>query len=457
MLDNPWLPEPIKAGLFSKQVEFLCYEGREALYGGAAGGGKSVALLAAALQFVEEPGYSALILRRTYKQLSKSDSILGKAKEWLLGRTDGAGRRVRWNGDEHKFTFPSGATLEFGHMDHEDAKHDYQGGTWAFVGVDETTQFTEPMLAYPRSRQRRLAGSRIPVRWRGGTNPGGVGHEHVKARYVKGPDGKSPATPDRQFFPAKLDDNPHIDRDDYIKQLRESGIDGLLLQQLLAGDWDAVAGGRFLREWFPRYATRGEYVLLQRPGEARERTYYLWNLPLFITCDPAASAKTTADFTVCGVWAITPEMELLLLDAARFQADLPDIVPKILALWQKWQRRPGGVWIEAVAANDGVFKMATRTAMAARRLNPLAQDKLVRATPAINFAATGRLWLPPRGLVAGMPLDDIEAELYRFTGNDKLDAHDDCVDCVSYAVQVLGENPVAPGSREAVPRVLGGG
>ena len=85
---NPWIPAHIKAGLTERQFEFLAFEGREALYGGAAGGGKSVALLIAALQFIDEPGYSALILRRTYKQLAKADSILGKAKEWLLPMKD---------------------------------------------------------------------------------------------------------------------------------------------------------------------------------------------------------------------------------------------------------------------------------------------------------------------------------------------------------------------------------
>src|SRR5262245_26644183 len=62
---NPWIPPAIKAGLTGRQAEFLMFLGRDALYGGAAGGGKSVALLIAALQYVTEPGYSALILRRT--------------------------------------------------------------------------------------------------------------------------------------------------------------------------------------------------------------------------------------------------------------------------------------------------------------------------------------------------------------------------------------------------------
>src|SRR6185503_17911918 len=86
ILENPWIPRCIKDGLFPKQIEFLCFEGREALYGGSAGGGKSVCILAAALQFIDEPGYSALIMRRTHKQLAKADSILAKSKEWLWGK-----------------------------------------------------------------------------------------------------------------------------------------------------------------------------------------------------------------------------------------------------------------------------------------------------------------------------------------------------------------------------------
>ena len=221
VLENPWIPEPIRAGITVKQAEFLCYEGREALFGGAAGGGKSVSLLLAALQYVDEPSYSALILRRTYKQLAKADSILAKAKEWLFGRADAQGRKVRYNGDEHKFTFPSGATLEFGHMDHEGSVYDYQGGSWAFVGADEATQFTGPMLSYPRTRQRRPTGSVLPIRWRGASNPGGVGHDYVKARYVKTAEGRDPSAPDRQFFRATIADNPNLDREDYVKQLRE--------------------------------------------------------------------------------------------------------------------------------------------------------------------------------------------------------------------------------------------
>ncbi len=411
-----------------KQIAFLCFEGREALFGGAAGGGKSLAILAAALQYVDEPGYSALILRRTFKQLAKADSILSKAKEWLLGK-------VRYNGDERKFTFPSGATLEFGHMEHEDAKLNYQGGAWAYVGVDEATQFTESMLAYPRSRQRRPVGSQIPMRWRGASNPGGIGHDAVKARYVKAPDGSNPATPDRQFFPATLDDNPHIDREDYVRQLRESGIDSLTLAQLLKGDWDAIAGGRFKRDWFThRFKRRGTYVVIGDPPNER---VYEWNSILkFGTCDPAASALETAksadpDYTVVCAWGITPLPELLWFDCVRVRKEIPDLVPVIQGVYDKWELQHVG--IEAVAANRAVLQLARRTRMVVKELSPMGLDKLVRATSAIVLSESRRVYLPE----SAPWIEDALGELTRFTGDDKQDAHDDVVDTLSYAAKIF--------------------
>jgi len=70
------------------QLGFLSLLSREAFYGGAAGGGKSDALLMAALMFVDRPGYAALLLRRTYPQLSKADGLIPRSQEWLAS-TDG--------------------------------------------------------------------------------------------------------------------------------------------------------------------------------------------------------------------------------------------------------------------------------------------------------------------------------------------------------------------------------
>lgn len=430
----------------AKQAEFLAYEGREALYGGAAGGGKSVSILMAALQYVDCPGYSALILRRTYKQLAKADSILAKAKEWLLGK-------VRYNGDDHKFTFPSGATLEFGHMDHEDSKYDYQGGSWSYVGVDEATQFTGPMLAYPRTRQRRPTGSRIPIRWRGASNPGGVGHDYVKARYVKDADGRDPSTPDRQFFPAKLADNPHIDTADYVRQLQESGIDGILLAQLLAGDWDAVAGGRFLREWFGSWwidaANSPDFVVTSR-GER-----FNWrHRPVFQTCDPAASTSDAADYTVLSTWLLSPKSDLLWWDCERGKFEIPEQVSLCQASYLR--HLPQFVAVEELANQRSLAQLLRRStspAMVVKGVTPGGKRKLEHALGAIVLASTGRVLLP--AAKRGFPLEDVVAEVTRFTGDDTKDAHDDIVDTLSYAAELLPK--VSPAMKSKGAAAVGGG
>jgi hypothetical protein len=418
----------------------------------------------AALQWIEQPGYTALILRRTYKQLAKADSILNKSKEWLWNR-------AKWNGENKTWTFPNGNTLEFGHMEHEDSKLDYQGGAWLFVGVDECTQFTESMISYPRTRQRRAADSPIPVRWRGASNPGGPGHDYVKGRYVKAPDGSNPGGPDRQFFPARLEDNPNIDQADYIQTLKESGVDPLTLAQLLDGDWDAVPGGRFRRDWFTRrWTRRGDYIQVRdrdgrleyefMPGEAVAR---------FITVDPAASTSRRADYTVISDWVLSPRADLVWLGCERFKAEIPDIVPRISAAYLRTkpgpdQRGRGASWIgiEAIASNMAVFQLATRQTrpvLPARPLNKGDRDKLIHATKGITLASTGRVILPTEGAAAlsspPFPLEDVLSELVRFTGDDKQDDHDDCVDTLSYACESIDDPPPADG-RSGLPHVLGG-
>src|SRR5439155_1467671 len=121
-------------------------------------------------------------------------------------------------------------------------------------------------------------------------------------------------------------------------------------------------------------------------------------------------------------WAIGPDHELIWLDCSRGHWEAPDIIPQIEALYRRHQCHFVG--IEAVAANSAVYQLARRTKMAVRSLSPKGEDKLVRATPAMVLAGDGRLWLPR---VAPW-LEDAEAELLRFTGDPKRDAHDDIVD-----------------------------
>ena len=107
----------------------------EVLYGGAAGGGKSDALLMEALRQVHIPHYRGLILRKTYPQLSE---LIDRSRE-LYGR---AFPEARYNGTDHCWTFPGGAKIYFGSMQHAKDRINYQGKRYDFIGFDELTHFT---------------------------------------------------------------------------------------------------------------------------------------------------------------------------------------------------------------------------------------------------------------------------------------------------------------------------
>jgi predicted phage terminase large subunit-like protein len=219
------------------QAAFLLLDCKEAFYGGAAGGGKSDALLMGALQYVDVPGYHALLLRRTYADLSLPSAIMNRADEWLRP-TD-----AKWHEDEKTWVFPSGATMTFGYLASEKDKYRYQSAEFQYVGFDELTQFQESMYRYLFSRLRRLAGSEVPIRMRSASNPGGIGHDWVDNRFVKN------RRKGRVFIPARIVDNPHIDQKAYIESLRE--LDPVERAQLLAGDWTAKPRGNiFKRHWF---------------------------------------------------------------------------------------------------------------------------------------------------------------------------------------------------------------
>lgn len=213
-------------------MAFLSLECLEALYGGAAGGGKSDALLMAALQYVHVPGYAALILRRTFKDLMRSDAIMARAAEWLQGT------RAEWKPETKTWRFPSGATLSFGYFDNERDKDAYQGGAWQFVAFDETTQFPEAWYLYLFSRLRKTTQA-VPLRMRGGTNPGNIGHDWVHKRFI------APGSPDSTFIPATLEDNPFIDGASYREAL--SKLDEVTRRQLLEGVWVRDSAGLVYR------------------------------------------------------------------------------------------------------------------------------------------------------------------------------------------------------------------
>lgn len=408
-----------------RQHAFLCdlvNDYREVFYGGAAGGGKSDALLMAALQFVDVPGYSALILRRTFADLSLPGAIMERAGAWLHPSD------AKWNEREKTWVFPSGATLTFGYLEHENDKYRYQGAEFQFCGFDELTQFTQTQYRYLFSRLRRLEGVTVPVRMRAASNPGGAGHEWVKQRFlVEGPDAG------RIFIPAKLADNPHLDQTEYRASLAE--LDPVTRAQLLAGDWDVrERGPLFDRAWFE----------IVDAAPAQLRSVRRWDLA---ATDPKTAADP--DYTVGLLLGVDAAGTFYVRDVRRVRAT-PQHVEALVRQTAELDGRSVPVRMEQEPGSSGVGVVDhyTRRVLAGwnfvgvRATGP----KEVRAAPVSSQAEAGNIKLV-RGPWIGAFLD--EAEAFPTVG-----VHDDQVDALSGAFSDLTSarvgNPVAGGQRAVI-------
>lgn len=236
-----------------RQQLFLDLDCEEAFFGGAAGGSKSETLLMAALQYVDVPNYAAIVFRRTYTDLTLPDALLDRARRWLTGTA------ARWIDKEKTWRFPSGATLTFAYLEAENDKYRYQGSAYQGIFFDELTQFTETQYLYLFSRLRRLAGVDVPLRMRSASNPGGIGSAWVQGRFI--PEGFTPEMAGelkyftkvgddgigRVFLPARLRDNPYLDRESYEKSLEN--LDPVTRAQLLEGDWQIRERGNVYPMW----------------------------------------------------------------------------------------------------------------------------------------------------------------------------------------------------------------
>lgn len=244
-----WTPQP-------KQAAFMARPEYEALYGGAAGGGKSDALVIEALRQVGAPHYKGLILRKTFPQLAE---LIDKSLNYYPRAFPGA----RYNASAHTWTFPSGAKILFGSMQYTKDRTRYQGQAYDFIAFDELTHFTWEEYSYLFSRNRPNGpGTRVYIR--ATANPGGVGHGWVKERFVTAsrpmttiwedvnwsePDGtERTARQSRIFVPSSVFDNPALLRNDpyYVRNL--ASMPEAERNALLYGDWDTFSGQVFT-EW----------------------------------------------------------------------------------------------------------------------------------------------------------------------------------------------------------------
>lgn len=291
---------------FPKQREFLALQRREALYGGAGGGGKSDALLMGALEHVDVPGFAALILRRTFADLKLADAIMDRSHQWLRN-TD-----ATWIADTKTWRFPSGATITFGYLQDEADKFRYQSAAFQYIAFDELTQFTESQYSYLFTRLRRLTGSTVEPKMRSATNPGGPGHDWVKARWAIPDDGESGGTETRAFLPAKVEDNPALDANDYHRSLAE--VDETTREQIERGRWVRYSGGLI----YPYVAARNGVLALP------EREDWLYT----VAWDFGASKKKATDAYAVGAFSYSHKTAYLVRSEAFVGISIDDIADK---------------------------------------------------------------------------------------------------------------------------------
>jgi phage terminase large subunit-like protein len=309
------------------------------------------------------------------------------------------------------------------------------------IGIDEATQHTEFRYRYMFSRLRKpQAGplSKVPLRMRATANPGGRGHVWVRQRFIDNRTREKNAV----FVPAKLADNPTLNAVEYVRSL--SMLDPITRAQLLAGDWDAFAGGKFQPDWFyGKDGGRGWWLRIDRSGNR----FYEWTggpkggIPVgmawtFIICDPAARAEDRHDNTAIGAFAVMPHGEVLVLEMVREHLDIERIVPRIAELCA--MHEPLWVGIESTSFQIAILREAQRHPgiPAVKPLEPEGKSKLVRATAAIIMASQERIFVPVRGPLYPW-VEDYISELALFTGVEEEDGLVDAVDVTAYAIQSL--------------------
>jgi len=242
------------------QTEFLASPEKEVLYGGAAGGGKSYAMLMDLLRYADNGNHRALLLRRTLAELTE---LIDKSKQIYTK----AFPKARFKESTKTWEFPSGATALFSYVDKDDDVYRYQGQSFTWIGIDELGHYPTPYVwNYLRSRLRTID-PKIQTYMRASSNPGGAGGWWVKKMFI---DPEPPTKPfwatdietgkvlkygrthqkanqplfQRKFIPARLTDNPHLAMDGEYEAMLLS-LPEVERKRLLSGDWDVAEGAAF--------------------------------------------------------------------------------------------------------------------------------------------------------------------------------------------------------------------
>lgn len=258
-----WSPQP---GPQTALIECPIFE---VFFGGARGGGKTEASLGDWLEHSQMYGEAAVgvFFRRKFKQLSEA---IARSKQ-IYGKLGG-----KYNEQKAEWTMPNGARLLFRYLERDSDAEEYQGHSYTRIYIEEVTNFPSP-APINKLRACLRSASGVPCGMRLTGNPGGPGHNWVKARYITPcPQGYKVITEseeieldgkvitvslDRVFIPSKLSNNRLLMENDptYILRLRQAGSKALV-DAWLHGNWDLIDGAFFSEFSHEKHVLRSNWV-----------------------------------------------------------------------------------------------------------------------------------------------------------------------------------------------------
>jgi len=232
----------------AKQKIFHASKANEILYGGAAGGGKTKALIMDALfRCLQNPNTTAVVFRRTFPELEDTD-----IKEAQASYPESL---AKYNAGRHEFKLVNGSKILFRHCENEADRFRYSGIEIQFLYFDELTSFEQVIYDFLKTRLRAKKSLGVVPIVRSASNPGNIGHGWVKKMFVDAGPYMSIQEQEiysetlhktkkirTQYIPALAMENPFI-TEDYIFELEQKPE--ALRRALLNGDWDSFEGQVF--------------------------------------------------------------------------------------------------------------------------------------------------------------------------------------------------------------------
>jgi hypothetical protein len=433
-----WKPQP------GPQTLLLSCPVEDVLFGGARGGGKSDALLGdwAAHAGRSDGHASGLIVRRTTPQL---EEIIQRAK--VIYPALGAS----WLAGVRTWIFPCGSRLKMRFLERDEDADNYQGHQYTWIGIDEAGTWPNPdPIDKLRATLRSPWG--VPCVMRATANPGGVGHQWLKERYV------TPAPPLTPFFdqerntwrvfiPSRVTDNQALLAGDphYIERLKSSGPPWLV-KAWLDGDWDASAGDSF----FPEYSLLVDDKPVDYPTRCDQ---------IFAVIDTALKDGLEHDGTaviyyarnkIAGTPLIVLDWDVLQIEGALLEMWLPTVSQRLEQLAAQTNARYGSVggWIEDKASGIVLLQQAQRRGLPFHPIQGdlVALGKEGRALNVSGHVFSGKVKISRMAYdkvatYKGQTRNHFLSQICGFRLGTKVPHQMDLLDCFTYGVAIsLGDS-----------------